>query len=210
MTIASGGFSGNNALLAFAAVQQGRMNEELTESMRSAETRSQLVKEITDLKSRIQQVNSYAPNEFPQLDVEVQAFMDKYRDVPEAQDIITTMEPYAKSIHDHVKQFGPSTPSPTFQGAAVRGVAHTVNPAVLEAGGVEAPPPTNIPPYEQEHIADWMTNIQGVIDASGTNDQLAMIHMKQLNDNINNSSGMVSGIIESRQNALAQIINNFA
>jgi hypothetical protein len=71
-------------------------------------------------------------------------------------------------------------------------------------------PPMTFAAYEPESIQNWLGEITGKLDAAGTNDQLTMIHIKQLNDNINNSSGMVSGIIESRQNSTASIINNIA
>ena len=41
-----GGFQGGDALLAFAAIQQGRMNEEMSESMRVADLRSQMAGDL--------------------------------------------------------------------------------------------------------------------------------------------------------------------
>jgi hypothetical protein len=212
MTISTGGFSGDNALLAFAAAQQTRMNEELGAAMRSAETRAQLLKEVSDLKARIQDVNSYSPNDLPLLDVELQAFMAKNAEVPEAQDIITTMQPLAKTIHERVEEYRPSG-EPGDASAADPWVSGYVNHGG-RGGGVYVPAPQNtprdIPAFDKEQVKAWLDNIQETLDASGANDQLTMVHIKQLNDNINNSSGMVSGILESHQNATAGIIANLA
>jgi hypothetical protein len=218
MTIQTGGFSGDNALLAFAAVQQGRMNEELSEAMRSADTRSQVVKEVSDLKARMQEVNSYSPNDMPQLDAEVQAFMAKYAEVPEAQDVISTLEPYAKAIHDRVEEYRPSGDAhklPSAPSAGNPAVNSIVANVVSGRGGYPIPQHTNsaprdIPAFDKDQVKGWLDNIQETLDAAGTNDQLTMVHIKQLNDNINNSSGIVSGILESRQNATAGIIANLA
>ena len=43
---AVGGFSGGDALLAFAAIQQGRMNDEMTSAMKAADLRSQMAGDL--------------------------------------------------------------------------------------------------------------------------------------------------------------------
>lgn len=208
MTIPTGGFSGDNALLAFAAVQQGRMNDELNESMRSADLRSQIVKETGDLKARIQDITANSPNDLPTLDAEIQAFTEKYKDVPEAQDILSTMEPFAKTIHDRVAEYRPSD-APTTTTIPItwsggRGGAHGTTYINVPYKA------RDIPAFDKDQVKGWLGNLQETVDASNVNDQLAMVHMKQLNDAINNSSGIVSGILESRQNATAGIIANLA
>ena len=172
-----GGFQGGNALLAFAAVQQGRMNEEMTEAMRIADLRSQMAGDLADIKAHLEHANGNL-EEMPDVAKELQAFMDKYEGEPALDDVTSTVG----NVRDDV-------------------CLRVSNAA--KAG-------EDIVAYQPDEI-EWFTNdISEKLDAAGTNDQLAMIHIKQLNDNINNSSGMVSGIIESRQNSTASIINNIA
>jgi hypothetical protein len=172
-----GGFQGGDALLAFAAIQQGRMNEEMSESMRVADLRSQMAGDLADIKAHMEQANQH-PERFVDVDKELQAFMDKYGSEPALADVTET----------------------------VKGIADDINERVTNSAAAGTP----IVHYQDNEMQPWLDNITQKLDAAGTNDQLAMIHIKQLNDNINNSSGMVSGIIESRQNSTASIINNIA
>lgn len=201
-----GGFQGGNALLAFAAIQQGRMNEEMTESMRVADLRSQMAGDLADIKAHLEQANQ-DPKSFPDVDKELQAFMSKYGSEPELQDITSTVGGIADEVHKHVSDVQTSNAGSLS--------LYAMNHARWEQTGkvgAEPQPPTllTVASYEDKVIQTWLDNITEKLDAAGTNDQLAMIHIKQLNDNINNSSGMVSGIIESRQNSTASIINNIA
>jgi hypothetical protein len=181
---AVGGFSGGDALLAFAAIQQGRMNDEMTGAMKEADLRSQMASDLADIKSHLEIANR---NKEGYIDVhhELQAFMDKYGDEPSLTEVTDTVRVIADDVDK--RWANGNKPNSPLSGTDV---------------GARA--------YAAETIKDWLDQIDGKLSASGTNDQLAMIHIKQLNDNINNSSGMVSGIIESRNNATSSIINNIA
>ena len=199
-----GGFQGGDALLAFAAIQQGRMNEEMSESMRVADLRSQMAGDLADIKAHLEQANR-EPTKFPDVDKEMQAFVDKYGDEPALADVTSTVETIAVAVHHRCEDVEDAN----------KGMVdnHLAAVKLWESGVGDPPtPPTllTVAAYDDKVIQTWLKNITEKLDASGTNDQLAMIHIKQLNDNINNSSGMVSGIIESRNNATASIINNIA
>ena len=200
-----GGFQGGDALLAFAAIQQGRMNEEMTESMRVADLRSQMAGDLADIKAQLEQANR-DPQRFPDVAKELQAFMAKYGSEPELEDVTSTVKGIADDVGKHCSDVEDSNAS-AMHGY---GAAH----AIWEQSGVGEEPTKpellTIAAYDDKVIQTWLDNITQKLDAAGTNDQLAMIHIKQLNDNINNSSGIVSGIIESRQNSTASIINNIA
>ncbi len=206
MSISTGGFSGSNALLAFAATQQGRMNEELSESMRNADIKSQMIKDIADIKAHFEGAN-HKTDEFGALDAELQAFMEKYKDEPACAEGVATVKEIADSISLHMREHEKAVADNEHGFGAAH--ATWVQQGSVGPEPIKPPAPT-IPAYEEWNINFMLGQLQSAIDDAGANDQLAMIHMKQLNDNINNSSGMVSGIIESRQNALSQIINNFA
>lgn len=198
-----GGFQGGDALLAFAAIQQGRMNEQMSESMRIADLRSQMAGDLADIKSHLEIANRH-PEKFGDVNAELQAFMDKYGEVPELEDVTSTVKEIADNVDGRFDEAARQAAS-----------THELDHARWLATGQEGLEPQplkviTIGKYEPETIQSWLENITKKVDASGTNDQLTMIHIKQLNDNINNSSGMVSGIIESRQNATASIINNIA
>jgi hypothetical protein len=203
-----GGFQGGDALLAFAAIQQGRMNEEMTASMKLADLRSQMAGDLADLKSHLDTANKH-PEVFVDVDKELQAFLAKYGEEPALEDVTATVAEIAENIHGQVEKYEewkkPSSSQPGDSGNIYRNGRGGTSTAA--GGGSVGPNPLE---YGEGTVKAWIDQITEKLDASGTNDQLAMIHIKQLNDNINNSSGMVSGIIESRNNAASSIINNIA
>lgn len=205
-----GGFQGGDALLAFAAIQQGRMNEEMTEAMRVADLRSQMAGELADIKSHLHTGIEH-PTELVEVDKEMQAFLEKYGDEPALQDVVSTVRGIQENIHGQAEKYQNSK----FQGSVpkeVLGDSGSTGRAghLAKPNSVQYDVDRNPLDYADETISTWIDQITEKLDASGTNDQLEMIHIKQLNDNINNSSGMVSGIIESRNNATSSIINNIA
>jgi hypothetical protein len=200
-----GGFQGGDALLAFAAIQQGRMNDEMTESMRIADMRSQMAGDLADIKAHLEAADRHG-EKYGDVDAELQAFMEKYGSEPALAEVTSTVKEIADNIHGEWARVSKQHREAT-QGFAA---AHS---AWLNGGRVgQEPHPPAAPSlnYADETIDGWIGNITEKLDASGTNDQLEMIHIKQLNDNINNSSGVISGIIESRNNATSSIINNIA
>jgi hypothetical protein len=198
-----GGFQGGDALLAFAALQQGRMNEEMTDAMKLADKRSQMTSDLNDLKAHLEVANRH-PEKFNDLDVELQAFMAEYGDIPAFENVTSAVGEIADNIHGKLEDVAAANGN-GYGSARAQWVAQG------KVGEEPQPPgPPNIGNYAAETVKTWLENITSQLDASGTNDQLAMIHIKQLNDNINNSSGVVSGIIESRNNATSSIINNIA
>lgn len=203
MSYGLGGFQGGDAMLAFAAIQQGRMNEEMTDAMKLADKRSQMASDLNDIKSHLEVANRY-PEKFNDLDVELQAFMDEYGDIPEFDNVTSAVKEMADNIHGRLSEQGLSD-GLNYMYAHEEWVRNGKVGAEPELPG-----PPQIGSYVDQSVKDWTDNITAQLDASGTNDQLAMIHIKQLNDNINNSSGVVSGIIESRNNATSSIINNIA
>jgi hypothetical protein len=212
-SVGGGGFQGGDALLAFAAVQQGRMNDEMTESMRIADLRSQAAADLSRIKSDIEQAGRDA-SQLPALEVELSAFVEKYGDEPALSDLTSTVTMIRDKIDNKlVNELGEAAakrandPAATFGG---RGGYTKVTDDADAKHELEQNNSVKFNDITDETIQDWLGEITDKLDAAGTNDQLTMIHIKQLNDNINNSSGMVSGIIESRQNATASIINNIA
>jgi hypothetical protein len=214
-----GGFQGDAAILAFAAIQQGRMNEEMTESMRLADLRSRMSGELADLKSHLHAGIEH-PAELVEVDQEMQAFLDKYGDEPALEDVTSTIRGIQQNIHGQVKvyqeQAKHASSSNSF--SSYEATADGFKSSLLTASAVVSRDLTpdlqgvSLAPldYADETIKTWISQISEKVDASGTNDQLEMIHIRQLNDNINNSSGVASGIIESRSNAMSSIINNIA
>lgn len=201
--ISSGGFTGDNALLAFAAVQQSRMNEDLSESMRVADLRSRMCKDISAIKAHLLEANSKNPNGIVDVKAELEAFKAEYGDDPACADMMDAVEPMLKDISLRVNNTALENQSRAEQREQASAQRDYYRQQALQG---DLP----IVAYQQSELDVWLNNIQDTLDAAGTNDQLAMVHMKQLNDSINNSSGMVSGIIESHQNVMAQVINDLA
>lgn len=212
MSYSVGGFSGGDALLAFAAIQQGRMNEEMTQAMQDADLRAQMASDLADIKSHLEVMNRHpeAPEQFQAVDDELQAFMAKYGENPALEEVTSSIGEIAKNIHDRRDQYERqhSEAMQTWGGSNASAVAQGYEGFDPPKLSFAAPGAEHV--YAPESIKSWLDQITEKLSASGTNDQLAMIHIKQLNDNINNSSGMVSGIIESRNNSTASIINNIA
>lgn len=201
MSFSTGGLSGDNALLAFAAAQQTEMNHELSEAMRVADVRSQMAKDISNIKAHLLEANDKNPNAIADVKKELDAFVAEYGADPACADMMEAIEPMHKDISLRVDNN--ALANEKIGEARERGR----QAGNLQLGSI---PDQSIVAYQKEELDRWLNNVQDVLDAAGTSDQLAMVHMKQLNDNINNSSGMVSGIIESRQNVVSQIINNIA
>lgn len=209
MTIAaSSGFQGDNALLAFAASQQGLMNEELSESMRVGQVKSEMIKDIANLKADLDSANNDTKY-FPEVDKSFQAFLEKYKDEPACAEALAAVKEMADSVQLHLKEHAQAVEGLRLHaGAEAR--ARGASPEFVASAEASATAHVPIKDYEDWNMKDMLDKMQAASDHLGSNAQLDMIRMKQLNDNINNSSGMVSGIIESRQNALGAIINNFA
>lgn len=209
----AGGFQGGDALLAFAAIQQGRMNEEMTESMRVADLRSQMTGDLAQIKSHLDAADKH-PETFPKVAQELKEFMDKYGDEPGLSDVTSVVEDVSNTVNQHVENNRPKQylTDETLHGSiggtgfmsSISGTAEHVKQEVSDLLGKKAFQ------CKEGTVKAWIEQLTGAVDSAGTNDQLAMIHIKQLNDNINNSSSMVSGIIESRNNATSSIINNIA
>jgi len=201
-----GGFTGGDALLAFAAVQQSRWNEQMTDAMELADLRSQMAQDINDIKAHLESANRH-PEKFGEVDAELQAFMAKYGGVPELEEMSSEVGKIAENVHGRWQGALESYQA----GMNGYGAAHATWVAQGKIGEEPQPPaPPTIGAYADETIRGWTDQLTGKLDACGTSDDLNMIFIKQLNDRINNSSGTVSGIIESRSNATASIINNLA
>lgn len=202
-------------MLAFAAIQQGRMNEEMTDAMKLADKRSQMASDLADIKAHLEAGDKH-PEKLVDVDKELQAFMEKYGDEPALEAVTSTVGEIASNIHSQVekhhdwKQPISDTSKRYSQPGDSGNIGRGGYSAQTTAAQGSAPRGRDPLDYADGTIKNWIDQITSQLDASGTNDQLAMIHIKQLNDNINNSSGMVSGIIESRNDATSSIINNIA
>jgi hypothetical protein len=202
----TGGFTGADALLALATLQQSNWNEQMSDEMRVAKLQSDMASDLSSIKSHLERANQNATR-FPALDEELQAFMEKYGDVPELQEVTHAVGEIATDLHDKLK--------PIYEQIDANKQDYADRLATWQASGSQGDPPTQatdpvMEEYQQRQVDNWLDMLTNKLDASSTNDQLRMIHIKQLNDNINNNSSMVSGIIESRNNATSSIINNLA
>jgi hypothetical protein len=207
-----GGFTGGDALLAFAAIQQGRWNEQMSDAMTMADLRSQMAQDINDIKAHLEIANRH-PEKFGELNAELQAFMEKYGDVPELEQATSVVGEIASNVRGRMEErfvathHVPSTAQYTATGRNNLPIGTYSQHLSASSGNPYAGTPIK---YADETIRTWLDQLTGTLDTVGTSDDLNMIHIKQLNDRINNSSGMVSGIIESRANSTASIINNIA
>lgn len=121
------------------------------------------------------------PEELKNLNEELRAFQETYGGVPELGSAVNTV----RELHNVTnRQWG------DYEKATQK--------------------PDTISGFGEATVKEYSERLTGDIDASGTNDQLAMIYIKSLNDRINNLSGTVSGIEDSRQRATEAIIGKFS
>ena len=214
---AIGGFVGADALLALATMQQANWNEQMSAEMRVAQLQSEMATDLASIKSHLETANQN-PARFPALDEEIDAFIEKYGNVPELEGVVSVVGEIDEALG---RQLGTLPENQTVVAqphaqhlAAGRGYVAALHPGSSGQSSVANTSQTagggSVEKFEQRQVDNWLERLTESLDASSTNDQLRMIHIKQLNDNINNNSGMVSGIIESRNNATASIINNLA
>jgi hypothetical protein len=195
-------------LLALAALQQSNWNEQMSDEMRVAKLQSDMASDLASIKSHLERANQN-PTRFPALNVELQAFMEKYGNVPELEGVTAAVSEIADAVERKIPGPTDFTGTPSADPAAQQYVAG-IRGSGVPHGSAHPSAPQQIERFQQRQVDNWLDTLTNKLDACGTNDQLRMIHIKQLNDNINNNSSMVSGIIESRNNATSSIINNLA
>lgn len=204
--IGTGGFVGADALLALATLQQSNWNDQMSTEMRLAQLQSDMASDLASIKSHLETANQNTAR-MPALEAELNAFMEKYGSVPELEEVTSTVKEISTSVSAQM--------APIHAASAENARGYGEDFAVWVAQGSEGAPPERapdplMPKYEQRQVDNWLETLTDKLDSCSTNDQLRMIHIKQLNDNINNNSGMVSGLIESRNNTTSSIINNLA
>jgi hypothetical protein len=206
MSVGVGGnYQSPEAILAFTALQQDRMYGDLKDAMALATTRGEMTSDLADIKSHLEFANRN--HDFAQVDAELQAFVEKYGEVREFAEIIDTVSAIADNVH------GRWTEVVQLNAEAQSNYASMHGRWVAEGclGPEPQPPgPPKLGEYKPETIKNWLDSMTDKIDASGTNDQLTMISIQQLNTSINQSSETASTIMDSRSDTLSSIINNIA
>lgn len=178
-----GGYTGTNGLLAFAVERSGTLNDLMHREMEISKWRGEMATDLADIKSHLEIANRHnkEPDGFRKVNEEMAAFLEKYEGMPELDAVTTTI----REIYDSSNQ---------------KWLAYeAADPKPIEYDG-----------WADETIKGWMDRLTENLDSSSTNDQLAMIYIKSINEQINNLVGTVSGIEDSRQQTIASIINKLS
>jgi len=222
MSVGVGNYQSNEAILAFVALQQGRMYGELEESMTHAELRGQMASDLNDIKLHLEQANRTA--DFSQVDAELQSFLADYGQVPEFAEITDTVKEISVAVGEKqatlvaARDLG-SAAFQTEDPVLAQRLLEQADGAGPSSSEPEPPSEADVAlalaiqganGFPKETLQGWLQAISEKLDASGTSDQLTMIHIKQLNDNINQSSSLASELISSRNSTLSAVINNIA
>ena len=178
-----GGFTGTDGLLAFAVEQSGNLNQLMQKEMDVSKLRGEMANDLADIKQHLELANRHPelPEGYKNVNEEMAAFIEKYEDVPELDAVVSTIVEIHKS-----------------------------SDAKWTAYEAADSKPAKFDGWANETIKGWLDRLTEDMDSSGTNDQLAMIYIKSLNERINNLAGTVSGIEDSRQRTLESIINKLS
>jgi hypothetical protein len=216
MSAVGGNYISDGAIMAWLATQQDRVYGELKESMDLAERRADFSGKLVDIKAHLEEANR--TKDFGAVNQELQSFLTEYGSDPEFAEICDSLEPMATKINADwtYASEGYQAAYQKYEQDLVKYNAKAAGQTVLDVKDssveLEKPVPPNPPTtsYEDADLKTWTNQIDGKLDATGTNDQLTMIHIQQLKASIDQSNQLGSQWIAGGDKSLDQIIGNIS
>lgn len=219
------------AILAWVNAQQNRLYDDLKATMSSQEERARMASDLADLKKDFEMASRHT-EKFPEVSAKMEEFIARYGDNPDFAELVETVSEIKTAIDAQIAK------GPIFQQEPPRQVGSPAQPndpnaiasdiedgvtaalALAEESGdgslpQPAPPPADGPPpkygaFTKESIASWLDAIDKKLDASGTNEQLGMIHINEVKSTIDQGTQVASQLIKSSNDSLSAVINNIA
>lgn len=210
-----GNYISDAAIMSWLAVQQGRIYDDLRESMDLAQQRANFTDDLNTLKAQLQEANEN--KDFGKVNEELQKFLEMHREDPQFEAICSELEGMAKTIADDVQirvdydqQVIDYRNDFEDYHALVNAIAQ--GKATGPAGDPPERPGSAPPPqqYSDERLKAWTDLISGKVDGLGRNDQLTMIHIQELKATLDQGAQLGSSFISSGDKTSSAIINNIA
>ena len=194
MSSVGGNYMSDGAIMAWVTAQQDRLYGDLKTSMGEQEQQAQMQSDLADLKKNLE-VATRHEEKLPAVAVEMQEFLDKYGGVPEFDELTGAVADIKTSVDAKI------TEAEIYRDAL----------EIANAGGPVSMPDAfkAVSDFKSETVKGWMDLIDKKLDATGTNQQLGMIHLNEIRATIDQSTQMASQLVKSGNDALNTVLNNF-
>jgi hypothetical protein len=207
MSAVGGNYMSDGAIMAWVAGQQNRLYGDLKTTMAVQEQRAQMTSDLADIKKNLEVANRHS-EQFPEVYKEMQAFVEKYGDEPDFDELVGTVQEIAKKVE--IKLSGNAAPAVAAGNNGslfTKGIVVAASPLAKPGTSVEVPKPSAN--FSDETIKGWMDAIDKKLDASGMNEQLGMIKINEIKSTIDQGTQMASQLIKSGNDSMNLILNNF-
>ena len=214
-----GNYISDGDIMAWLALQQNRIYEDLSSSMDLSEQRAHFTDSLNNIKADLEAANK--SGKFGKVDGELQDFMTKCGSDPQFQDLCSGLKDMASQIHSdyQVRADYPGKvvqyrkDEQAYDAAQGRQSVGVATPEDLERLARGRPqPPTELPAqgYKDDQLQSWESLIDGKSDVLNKNDQLTMIHIQELKATLDQGAQLGSSFISSGDKTSSAIINNIA
>lgn len=216
-----GSYISDGQIMAWLANQQGRIYDDLKDSMDLSEQRADFSNELNTIKSHLQDANE--SGDFSKVNAELQSFIDKYGADPRFEELCEGLDGLAARIskdYDAHANYGDAIDKYKVDAVAYakQQGEFLLDPNALQeaiSSGTllampEIPVDPGVPKYNDNQMKSWDELISGKTDAASKNDQLTMIHIQELKATLDQGSQLASTFISSGDKTSSAIINNIA
>jgi hypothetical protein len=203
---AQSGYITSGELMAWLAVVGGNTYDDMRQQMVGTEQRRELQKDLTSLKATIEEVKT--TKDLDKLQAAMAECVAKYQGTPLEARVqealgtrLATFAPLNEAKAD--KADADAETASSQHSIGMGGTAHFLDPRL--------PPEARIQ-FESEKLIDqldsWCTEIQGQVDDLGTQDQLALIKIQELNSQVTQATQLASNILAAQDQAASTAIMN--
>jgi hypothetical protein len=202
---AQSGYITSGELMAWLAVVGGNTYDDMRRQMVGTEQRRELQKDLTSLKSIIEEAQSTGDPD--KLEVAMKELVTKYEGTPfEAR--------VTKALGTRLAAFEPINAAKADKQAQAAEIFHhplfgSEPPSVSPMGAINHDFLIEVEKEKLiEQLDSWVTEIQGQVDDLGKEDQLALIRIQELNSQVTQATQLASNILAAQDQAASTAIMN--
>jgi hypothetical protein len=182
--------------------------DDMREQMMATEQRAQLQEDLGHIKSTIEELEAaHTPENFDKLEAELAALLEKYKGTP--------LEAKVNALFgERLEELKANRNARDAAHAAAAEVS-TIDPAdadASQAAGRRAKQAGDAYNHAWQTLANqlesWRTDIEAKMDKLGTEDQLALIRIQELNSRITQATQTASNLMASHDQAQSAAIMN--